>query len=343
MKPKGVCFVGPMLYQSGFVKTQGEILADLLERAGYRVFRKSEFPNRILRFLDTSWFLLFRPSKYDVVIVQVYGGLSFYMEDMASAIARFHRKKIIMTLHGGALPDFFKSRQSWAKRVLRRSNLLTCPSDFLVGKLKYLGLPFCEVPNVIRLADYPFLDKKEFNPLTILWMRAYHDLYNPLLCLDAFERVADRYPGARLVMAGPDMGMFDQVQQRVSGSLQRDNITLLRRIDLKQKIELANQCQVYLNTNRIDNAPVSMVEMAAFGLALVSTNVGGIPFLFRNEQLALLVDQTPEALAEAVIRVVEFPQEASERIARARAEVQRFDEYVVVQKWQELIESVCAV
>ena len=39
---------------------------------------------------------------------------------------------------------------------------------------------------------------------------------------------------------------------------------------------------IFLNTSTIDNAPVSLIEAMASGLAVVSTNVGGIPDLVRD-------------------------------------------------------------
>ncbi len=46
---------------------------------------------------------------------------------------------------------------------------------------------------------------------------------------------------------------------------------------------------IFLNTTNVDNTPVSVIEAQAAGLCVVSTNVGGIPFLLENGKDALLV------------------------------------------------------
>ena len=46
---------------------------------------------------------------------------------------------------------------------------------------------------------------------------------------------------------------------------------------------------IFLNTTNVDNTPVSVLEAQAAGLAVVSTNVGGLPFLLEDGKNALLV------------------------------------------------------
>lgn len=333
---KRICLVGPMLSASGYVKTQGEILADLLEDDGYTIHRKSIYPNRILRFFDTVLFLLFKSSRYDVLILQVYGGLSFYLEDAASFLARFFRKEIIMTLHGGALPDFFKTRKRWAIRVLKRGNVVTCPSTFLIDQLRYLGISFLEIPNIIRIKDYPFVRRKRFSP-RVLWMRAYHEIYNPHLAIDVFYKLVEKYPEATLTMAGPDMGLFDEIRKRCCSNPLNGSVTLLGKVDFAQKELLAVSHDIYLNTNRIDNAPVSMLEMAAFGLALVSSNVGGIPYLFQHGETAILCNQDSVSFVSAIDDIIQNSDQAVERSERARNFALRFDQDTVLMRWKNII------
>jgi glycosyltransferase involved in cell wall biosynthesis len=66
------------------------------------------------------------------------------------------------------------------------------------------------------------------------------------------------------------------------------------------------QHDVFLNTTRVDNAPVSLLEAAAHGLVVVSTPAGGITELFTDGVDALLAGDA-DGLAAAVSRVVDDP------------------------------------
>lgn len=334
---KRVCMVGPMLSESGFVKTQGEILADLLEQDGYKVFRKSKYRNRIIRFSDTLLFLLFRFNQYDVVIIQVYGGLSFVMEDAASFIAGLFKKEIVFTLHGGALPDFLSSRQRWAKRVFSRATHITCPSQYLIDKLSFIDLEIIEIPNIIILTDYSFKSRPTIRP-RIFWMRAYHAIYNPLLALAVFEKLCEQYNDAIITLAGPDMGQLLEVQSAADASKYSGRIKILGLIDLAGKQLQADEHDIYLNTNVIDNTPVSMIEMAAMGVALVSTRVGGIPYLFKDKSSALLSSSgTADDLVRCIAELVDNRELAKKVIEGAQVVASRFDWHQVRNSWYKIV------
>src|SRR5690606_19403573 len=67
---------------------------------------------------------------------------------------------------------------------------------------------------------------------------------------------------------------------------------------------------IFLNTTNIDNTPISVIESMALGLAIVSTDVGGMHFLVENQKDGILVPQKEEdAMVAAVKRIIENPAE----------------------------------
>ena len=105
-------------------------------------------------------------------------------------------------------------------------------------------------------------------------------------------------------------------------------------------IELSKGYDFFLNTSTIDNTPLSVIEAMALGLAVVSTNVGGLPYLIENKVNGILVQPNDgEAMAEAVLRLKEQPKLFRVITQRARQKVERFDAQVVGQQWVELLEN----
>ena len=59
-----------------------------------------------------------------------------------------------------------------------------------------------------------------------------------------------------------------------------------------------------LNPSTVDNMPNSVLEALASGVAVVSTDVGGVPYLVEDGKTALLVPpRSPEAMADAMLRL----------------------------------------
>lgn len=334
----GICFVGPMLFGlPNQVKTQGEILADLLEVEGFRIYRKSKIRNRVFRFLDTLFFLVFQSRQYSTMIVQVYGGLSFIMEDVASLLGKIFGKKIIMTIHGGEFPDFMVGREKWVDRVLKRADVITAPSPFLISRMEPYGFRLIEIPNIISLSELKFVSRSHFQ-CNILWMRAYHSLYNPILAVKVAKELRAQNVPFSLTMAGPDLGLKEEVEDLIVKEGLGESIQVLGMLGENEKKEQAAKSNIYINTNIIDNTPVSMLEMAAMGLALVSTNVGGIPYLFKDRVHVLLSDSDDVmAMVKNIIFVLENHEETARMVSNSSTLIKRFDWEQVKPLWLKLL------
>ena len=98
-----------------------------------------------------------------------------------------------------------------------------------------------------------------------------------------------------------------------------------------------------MNTTNFDNTPVSVLEAMACGLPVVTTNVGGIPYLLEDGQTALLTPPgDAKTMADAVRRLGHEPELASKLGRNARAKVELFSWEGILPKWEELLESLAA-
>jgi glycosyltransferase involved in cell wall biosynthesis len=98
---------------------------------------------------------------------------------------------------------------------------------------------------------------------------------------------------------------------------------------------------IFLNTPNVDNMPVSVLEAMASGLCVISTNVGGVPYLLKDESDSLLVPaNSPEAMAAAVSRILTEPGLADRLSQSARAKSEKYDWNVVLPQWETLLRSV---
>jgi glycosyltransferase involved in cell wall biosynthesis len=327
----------------GWVVNQGEILAELFRRDGYEVKLTSTRPRRAARLADTIASILSWRKRVDVVVVHVFSGLGFHMADVSSLATRAIRKPLVLALHGGDLPSFAERKPAWIRRVLSRADHLVAPSPYLAETFRQLGFDVTVIPNVLEMDLYPFKQREMPEP-SLLWMRTFHELYDPLLALEALAHLARDHPDATLTMAGQEKGMLDEVRRAASKAGLDDRIRFLGFLGSEDKQREFATHDVFLNTNRVDNMPVSVIEAAAFGLPIVATNVGGIPYLLEDEETALLVPyREPEAMAAAVDRLVREPGLAKHLSAQGRRLAERSSWTAVRRGWEEVFADLGAL
>jgi glycosyltransferase involved in cell wall biosynthesis len=142
-----------------------------------------------------------------------------------------------------------------------------------------------------------------------------------------------RYPQARLTVAGT--GPTERPLKTLAADLGvADAVTFTGRIDNWDMPALYRSATLVLNPSTADNMPISILEAWASGVPVVSTNVGGIPFLVEDARNALLVEpRRPESMARAALRVLESPALAASLAGAGRAAAEEFTWPKVREAW----------
>ena len=329
--------VGPFLsHNAGWVISQGEVLSELLETNGHDVRCTSRFPNRYARLADTIGSLLSWRKWGEAIIIMVYSGPAFTFADIASQIAKKSLIPIIFWLHGGNLPDFYAHNKQRVSRVFGRGKCVIAPSVYL-AQLFQGRFETQIIPNMITLENYVFYLRHSVQP-RLLWMRTFHELYNPAMAVEVLACLKMSYPQAILTMAGQDKGLLQSTKRLVLLHGLDKFVRFPGFLDLSCKqYEFANH-DIFLNTNHIDNMPISLIEAGAFGLPVISTNVGGIPYFITDEEDALLVPKDDiNAMTHAVKRVIERPELAESLSLNGRKLAETFSKHEVLSRWQYVL------
>ncbi len=273
--------------------------------------------------------------------VDVFSGAAFRWAEAVCGVLRAARRPYVLVLHGGNLPRFARDHGDRVGRLLAGAAAVTAPSRYLFEEMRAHRPDLVHLPNGLSLGSFPFGVRAAAAP-RLVWVRAFHEVYNPVLAVRVLARVAAERPDARLVMIGRDKdGSLGRVRE-----LARE-LGVADRLDLPGPVPHADvagwlaKADVFLNTTNVDNTPVSVLEAQAAGLAVVSTNVGGLPYLLEDGVDALLVAPDDEAsMARAVLRVVSEPALARSLAARGREKAERFDWGRVLPEWDALLTRV---
>jgi len=338
----GLLLIGNFLSGSIGNRAVCEDLAVALTSAGWPVVTTSSRLGRLARLLDFLLTIWRERAKYVVAHVDVYSGLAFVWAELVCVALRIGQKPYILTLHGGNLPTFARNYGKRVKRLLESSYAVTTPSGYLFDQMRPYREDLILLPNPLDLKKYPFKHRTHPAP-NLVWLRAFHDIYNPSLAIKVVSLLSKSFPSVRLVMIGPDKG-DGSLQTMIALAHQlgvQDRLIYTGQIPKQEIPNRLDQGDIFLNTTRVDNTPISVLEAMACGLCVVSTNVGGIPYLIDDESTGLMVpSDDPSSMAAAIVRIMQEPGLSGRISERARQKVQEFDWSSILPRWESLFASV---
>jgi glycosyltransferase involved in cell wall biosynthesis len=318
-----IAMIGPLPPPAGGMAGQTAQLARLLRQEGIVVeevaVNAPYYPAWIGRVQGVrALFRLFSyvirlcriASRVDLFHVMANSGWSWHLfAAPAIWIGSWYGKPVVVNYRGGQAEEFFKRSFNWVRPSLARAAKIIVPSEFLQRVFGRFGVSCEIVPNIVDRSRFypgtPSVDENRSRSIHVVVARHLERLYDNATAIEAFARIRECYPAARMTVAGtgPErvnleqlvrkLGLGDAV--RFSGNLGRDEMAdLLRSADLM------------LNPSLADNMPNSLLEAMACGVPIVTTDVGGIPLIVKSEETALLVKPgQARDMAEAALRILD--------------------------------------
>lgn len=287
---------------------------------GIRPFiRSAVLTRRLLREVPTA----------DVVHVFAASWIYFFLVVApAVLIARMARRKVVVNYRSGAAREFFRSWGWLAAPVFRLATEVTAPSRFLADVIHdRFGLPVRVVPNMVDLVAFSYRRRRQFAPRFAV-TRHLEKMYGVDTVLRAFGHIQERFPDASLDIAGTG-SQEAALRQFVAGAGLR-NVRFCGHINHAGLAAIYDGSDILLNGSHVDNFPGSLVEASASGLAIVSTNAGGIPAIYEHGRTALLVnDGDWQGMAEMAEKLLDDPLLGTRLTSAALELVRQFD-------WQQV-------
>jgi glycosyltransferase involved in cell wall biosynthesis len=335
-----VTLVGPLPPPAGGMANQTRQLSELLRGAGAQVDLvqtnapyQPAWAGRIpvlraaFRLLPYAAGLWRAAGRADVCHVMANSGWSWHLfAAPAIWISRARGVPVIVNYRGGEAASFLERSQALVRWSMKRCAALAVPSGFLAEVFQRFGMASQVVPNIIDLQRFrprP-ADAAPRAGVRLLVARNLEPIYDNATALRAFALLSRGRPDATLIVAGsgPQRAELQALAAELGVA---ERVTFTGRLDRDAMAAAYREADVLLNASLVDNMPNSLLEAMASGVPVVSTDVGGVPFIVTHERTALLVPAgAPEAMAAATARVLEEPGLAPALRAAGLAEVGRY-------------------
>jgi len=279
-----------------------------------RVLQRIKYVRTIVTSLVYCASLLLKIPKHDIIHVFSASYFSFLLAPApAIFIARLFGKKVILNYHSGEAEDHLRCWPRTAVPIMRLADELIVPSPYLVEVFRKFGLQARPVANMIDVERFRFRERKPLLPI-FLSNRNLYPLYNVACIVRAFAIIQQKFPEARLTIAGD--GRQRAALEALVRELKLRNVEFYGLVAPDKMSELYDEAHIFLNSSNIDNMPGSILDSFASGLPVVSTNAGGIPYIITHERTGLLVPKNDhDAMAAWAIHLLESPA-LTESIAR---------------------------
>ena len=143
-------------------------------------------------------------------------------------------------------------------------------------------------------------------------------------------------------MVGPDKdGSLQKVIDLAKELEVSDSLKITGRLSKDEWIKCSEDYDIFINTTDYDNHPVSVIEAMALGLPVVSTHVGGIPYLIEDNTDGLLVPpDNAGKFTEQIDRLIADKNLVLSLTQNARSKVNDFDWEILKHKWFNLLDPL---
>lgn len=293
--------------------------------------REEGYTADIFSTRGSFWARLGMPEKmnrlirnYDVVHIHCCSGWGGFLPAVFGVrYAKKNHKRTILTYHGGGAAYFFGRNKRLIRYFLRQTDQNIVLSGFLGEVFDRYQIPYTIVPNIIELDSSAYRKRTRLNP-NFICIRSHEKIYNIPCILQAFKLVLEKDPDAKLTLVG-DGSLHDELQQQVR-EMGLKNVFFTGRVDNSRIYRLLDQADIMVSAPTIDNMPVSLLEAMNAGLLVISSHVGGVPYMVRDMETGLLFPSDDHvALAQRMLWALDNQNRSLAIVDSAHTEVMKYN------------------
>lgn len=338
-KTRKVLVSGPIFDTPAGPSGQGGKLYTQLINEGYEVYKRSKIRNKILRVIDTLSFVVLKPHKYQIILIQMFSNMAFVVDFLVIRIAKILRKPTVPIIRGGAFVEFYNKYPNWVGNTLKKASAVASPSLFIGEFLKSKGINCIHIPNFIETQNFPY--KWEANTgKKLLWVRAFTHIYKPEMAIRLIDRLKDKYPDIKLSMVGPDQGLQAKSEALIKSLNLEAYIDIIGPVPNNQLTDWYASHNVYINTTSYESFGVALVEAACSGIPVVTTDVGEIPYMWQNnEEMMVVKDNDEDAFYNAVVSLLDNLELQKHLSKNANKKAITYSWSNIKQQWFDIIEN----
>ena len=299
---------------------------------------------RLLPYLINVWKLA---GRVDVIHMLANSGWSWQLFAAPVIWLSWIRKTpVIINYRGGEARDYLSKSIKWVRPSLNKAAALVVSSCYLQQVFSDFGINAQVIPNIIDLTRF---NGKKINHSEALSRQAHlivtrnlEAIYGIQTAIEAVAVLQKTVPGIKLSIAGSGP-QKETLEALIAQHRLENNVYLTGKLNPDEMAELYRSADIMLNPTTVDNMPNSVIEALASGVAVVTTNVGGIPFIVEDNKSALFTPvNNPDEMAKQIQRLLNDRDLYQSLINNGLIEAQKYTWAKVGNSWLNLYRSLAS-
>ena len=274
---------------------------------------------RLLAFFRMVW----QARLYDVLHIHGCSEWGFLPVVYGVIAGKIWKKRIVLTYHGGGADAFFQRHIRFVRRWLSRTDVNIVLNDFLKNVFQKYGMPCIVIPNCITLSVAKEHSAYQWEAPRFVSLRHLRELYNIPCILQAYAVVKRMEPSSSLVVLG-DGPLRRDLEKWVQDNKVAD-VTFVGQVSNVEVFDYLVNSDIMLSAPHIDNMPVSVLEAMNTGVLVISSRVGGVPYMINDGMNGILFeDGDADELARKMLEAVHNGAHTEKMILQAKQDVRQY-------------------
>jgi len=230
-------------------------------------------------------------KQNDILHVHMSADNSFYRKAFFIKRAFKENKKIIIHVHGSTFDLFYQERcNDNQKRKVREvfamaDRVIALSEDWKEFLAEYV-CPAEKIQVRYNAVKLPSSYEKDYTNRNILFLGVLGQRKGIYDLIEILPRVFQEFPDAHVYLGGD--GEKEKVERLCIEKGITNKVSFLGWIRGKEKEKKMKECSIYVLPTYHEGMPMSVLEAMSYGMAVISTYVGGIPHIITNGENGLL-------------------------------------------------------
>lgn len=270
------------------------------------------FPVKYLNIL----FFLIKNKKYSIVHIHGASYISFYRKYAIFLIVKYLLgRKVVYHIHGGAYHKFENDSSFFLKQMIHhmmdKSDAIICLSEnwSKYYKTNFHPIKVFVLNNIIQEPNSGkiWIDK---NVIQFLFLGKISEEKGVFDLIESVHKNKDFLQGKVKIIIGGD-GETDRLMSKINQLKIFKIIEFVGWVSGEEKDKLLAESDIFLLPSYYEGLPISILEAMSYKMPIISTDVGGIPTIVKNDINGFLIKAGDK---EALFAEMKFFIENREKI-----------------------------